>query len=285
MFRNLLRIVAVIIAIQQLGTVEAQLFKGKARRQAGGGSMQQQSRGGMFQRGRERREARRADSGSQNGNMQAQPRTGLFGKPKEPKEKGGGLFGKKRQTDEFDSPKEKQGLFARARERKLERQNQNQTQFQSNGGYNAQSSNSYVRSSQRVTSNASLFRQPAGSTNINSGTSQRPAVAQKPLSSGQSTSSVVKAAVVNAQPPKSQLPSLVKSPAGPPAARNRRPARAPGAPNVGARPPSRRNAERRGGAGTPLIRDAAPRKPDARPTGSQPELSKPQLDIATATLA
>lgn len=287
------RILSSVVALSfafHLGVVEAQLFKGRAQRQSGGNSMQNQpqQRGGLFQKGRERREANQNIGGQSfnNNSYQPQPKTGLFKRGNERKESGGGLFNKNRQQYATGASVRKGGLFAKARERKLEeynKANSYQIQSRSYSSSNSQSSNSYVRSNQKVTGASGLFNQPTN-----------PSAATNPSRTSQSTFNTlgasqqpdlsVVASRPETQPDRSELPSLVSATAEAVRQKERlgtltvAPTALKTPPTTGPKVPSVT-------VDASLLKAKAPPAPDARPTSNQPDLSKPKAEVTAAVLA
>lgn len=289
MSNRILHLVLVLLFPLSLSTAEAQLFKGKAQRQSGGNnfggnSMQQpQQRGGLFQKGRERRESNQSNNGQSfnnngfnNNSIQQQPKTGLFKKNKQPQQYSNG------------APVKQGGLFAKAKERKLQEYNQAnyQNQNRSYTNSNSQSSNSYVRSNQKVTGASGLFNQPANQT---VGTNSAPASATQsgfgstlPAQQQQSVSAI--ASRLETQPERSQLPSLVSASvtAERQADRPRPPAVTPT--NLKT-PPTKRPKPQPVTVNASRLREQAPPAPNAKPTSNKPDLSKPKVEVTAAVLA
>lgn len=291
MSNRILHLVLVLLFPLSLSTAEAQLFKGKAQRQSGGNnfggnSMQQpQQRGGLFKKGRERREENQFNNGQSSNNnnngfnnnsVQQQPKAGLFKKNKQPQQYSNG------------APVKPGGLFAKAKERKIQEYNQTnyQNQNRSYTNSNSQSSNSYVRSNQKVTGASGLFNQPANQT---VGTNSAPASATQsgfgstlPAQQQQSVSAI--ASRLETKPERSQLPSLVSASATAErqADRPRPPAVTPT--NLKTRPTTRPKLQPVT-ANASRLREQAPPAPDAKPTSNRPDLSKPKVEVTAAVLA
>lgn len=279
MSNRILHTVVVLLFTLNLGTTDAQLFKGKTQRQSGGSnSMQQQpqQRGGLFQKGRERRESNQSNNGQSfnNNSVQQQTKSGLFKKNRQPQQSSNG------------APVKQGGLFKKAKERKLQEQNQAtyQNQNRSYTNSNSQSSNSYVRSNQKVTGASPLFNQSANQlvrTNA-APSSAAQSGGGSTLPSQQQQSVSANASRLEAQPVRSQLPSLVSATAERQADRPQPPAVTPT--NLKNRLTTRPKL-RPGTVNASLLKEKAPPAPDARPTSNKLDLRRPKVEVTAAVLA
>lgn len=277
---------AVLVLVCSFDAADAQLFKGRAQRQSGGGnfgggnSVQQQPQqrsGGLFQKGRERREANQSGGQQSNSsNDQPQQKSGLFNRNRS--------IGQPKYSNQ---PVKQGGLFARAKERKLEAQQQQNSQNRSYSNNNSQSASSYVRSNQKVTGASNLFQQPP--TRQTGGTTSAP-VAQSAFDPPTSTQKSRLAATVpdsltpQSQPARAQLPTLVSAAAeakrSAPQSRKNKAAPAALRSQIAARPkplPVAVDAAR--------LKERAPAPPNVQPTSNLPDLSQPKVEASAAVLA